>query len=103
MTPYEIPLSPEPQSFSIELAGVTYGMRVYWCKQDASWKFDLSDALGAALIAGKSIVTGCDLFGQYAHLNLGGSLVAQTDYAPDAVPTFDNLGTSGHLYFVVGP
>ena len=27
-------------------------------------------------------------------------LIAQTDYAPDEVPTFENLGTTGRLWFV---
>lgn len=103
MTPYEIPLSPEPQSFQIQLAGVTYGVRLYWCKQDAAWKLDLSDTSGTLLIGGKSVVTGCDLLGQYAHLGFGGSLVAQTDYDPDAVPAFGNLGTTAHLYFITEP
>lgn len=101
MTPYEIPLTPEPQRFTIDLAGVTRQMRVYWCKDAQCWCFDLFDLKGQDLLLGVQIVTGCDLLGQYAHLGIGGSIIAQTDHDPSAVPTFDNLGTSGRLYFVV--
>lgn len=101
MTPYEIPLSPEPQTFTIELAGQTRKMRFYWCKDAQCWCFDLFDNQGVDLLLGVPVVTGADLLGQYAYLGLGGSIVAQTDHTPDEVPTFDNLGTSGRVYFVV--
>lgn len=101
MTPYEIPLSPEPQRFSIELGGATRQMRFYWNRYNACWCFDLFDSAGAPLIEGAPVVTGCDLLGQYRHLELGGSIVAQTDYDPDAVPTFENLGVTGRVFFLV--
>lgn len=101
MTPYEIPLSPEPQRFAIELAGIPYQMRLQWCKDAQCWTLDLRDNLGNELILGAAVVTGVDIFEQYAHLALPGALVAQTDHDADAVPTFDNLGVTGRLYFVM--
>lgn len=101
MTPYEIPLSPEPQRFSIELGGVQRQMRFYWCKDAQCWCFDLLDSKGVSILLGVPVVTGTDLLGQYAYLSLGGSIVVQTDHDPDAVPNFNNLGTSGRVYFVV--
>lgn len=101
MTPYEIPLTPEPQTFAIELGGVSRRMRFYWCKDAQCWCFDIQDQRGVDLLTGVPVVTGTDLLGQYAYMGLGGSIVAQTDHQPDAVPTFANLGTSGRVYFVV--
>ncbi len=104
MAVYEIPLSPTPQRFSITLAGVEYILTVKWnAAQDAGWTVDIADAFGAAILSGVPLVTGADLLAQYAYLNFGGQLVVQTDHDTDAVPTFDNLGETSHLFFVVSP
>lgn len=101
MTPYEIPLSPTPQSFTIPLAGATYRLTVKWCAASASWTLDIADAADNAILSGIPLVTGADLLAQYGHLGIGGQLIVQTDTDPDAVPSFDDLGVTGHLYFVV--
>jgi hypothetical protein len=100
MTAYEIPLSAKPQTFSIALGGVTYKMTLRWNVPAAAWMLDIADATGNPMVGSIPLVTGVDLLGQYAHLGFIGQLVVQTDHDPDAVPTFDNLGTTGHLYFV---
>jgi hypothetical protein len=46
-------------------------------------------------------VTGTDLFEPFAYLNFGGKLVAQTDHDSGAIPTYENLGNTSHVYFVV--
>jgi hypothetical protein len=96
----EIPLSPEPQAFRIVLADKTYGLLLRWNIESHNWVLDISDADGAPLVLGIPIVTGTDLLGQYKHLGIGGSLVAQTDHNPYVVPTFTSLGVTGRLYFV---
>lgn len=101
MTPYEIPLSPEPQKFTVQLGGVSRKMRVFWNRDADCWCFDLRAQDDAPLVLGAPVVTGCDLLGAYAHLALGGSMVAQTDHDPAAPPTFENLGLAGRVYFVV--
>lgn len=101
MTPYEIPLSPEPQKFSITLAGVDYQMRFYWNRYSECWCFDLLDAGAVPLLEGAPVVTGIDLLGQYPHLGIGGSILAQSDFDPSAVPTFENLGLEGRVFFIV--
>lgn len=100
MTPYEIPLSPTPQKLTIDLAGVTRKLRVYWCKYSDCWCFDLLDGDGTERILGAPIVTGIDLLGQYAHLELGGHLIAQSCEDASMPPMLDNLGITGHLFFV---
>jgi hypothetical protein len=99
-TYYEIPLSAEPQSFDIPIGGTTYGLTVKWNVPNASWIIDIADASGNPIVSGIPMVTGADLLEQYGYLNFGFQLVAQTDNDPDAVPTFDNIGTTAHLYAI---
>jgi hypothetical protein len=96
---YEIPLTPTPQSFSIALGGVTYKMTVVWVV-GCGWVLNIADANGVSIVNGVPLVTGVDLLDQYAYLGFTGSLVVQTDHDADAVPTFDNLGLTSHLFFV---
>lgn len=97
---YEIPLSPEAQKFTIDLAGETYQINLYWCGAANAWVMDLADTLGTPIISGIPLVANTDLFAQYPYLNLGGQLIAQTDNAPNSPPTYNNLGSAGRLYFV---
>lgn len=99
-TYYEIPLSAEPQTFNIALAGTTYGFNVQWNAQNASWVIDISDASGNPIVSGIPMVTGANLLEQYGYLGFQFALVAQTDNSPNTVPAFDNLGTTAHLYAI---
>jgi hypothetical protein len=101
-TAYEIPLTAVAQDFTIALGGVTYTLTVFWNRAATCWMLNIADALGAPLVMGIPLITGTDLLRQYAYLGISGSLVVQTDYAVDNIPTIDNLGTDSHLYFVVG-
>lgn len=100
---YEIPLSPNAQRFTIDLQQVTYNMMVVWNAAMNCWVLDIADLNNSPLLQGLPIVTGIDLLTQFAHLGIGGALVAMTDSDLDKVPTYANLGDSGHLYFVTGP
>lgn len=75
-------------------------LRLKWNVPANCWMLDILDSGGVPLLTGLAVVTGADLLDQFAYLGLGGQILAQTDFDPDAVPTFDNLGTVGHLYFV---
>lgn len=100
---YEIPLSPQAQTFSIPLNAVTYNLTLMWRSKDGigGWVLDIADASNNPLVTGIPLVTGCDLLGQYAYLGFGGGLWVLTDGSPTAVPTYSNLGSLSHLYFVV--
>lgn len=100
-TAFEIPTAPKAQSFSISLAGVTYGLKFRWNVPSAAWILDISDSAGNPLIQGIPLVTSADLLEQYAYVGIGGQLIVQTDGDVNAVPTYENLGSRGHLYFVV--
>lgn len=122
-TYYEIPTIGLPQSFSIQLSGVTYNLRLLYqpasfgppiigvehqtnllvdLSQIGGWVLDISDANNNPLACGIPLVTGTNLLAQYRYLNIGGAIVVSTD-GSDLPPTQTNLGTSGHLYFVVSP
>lgn len=101
-TAYEIPATPSvPQTFAIALSGVTYVMTLTWNTVVYCWVVDLADSTGTAILQGVPVVTGADLLEQVAYLQLGGNLVAQTENDVDAVPTFDNFGINGHLFYLV--
>ena len=65
------------------------------------WVLDIADASGNDILSGLPLVTGADLLAQYGYLGFGGGLWVQTASAPDAPPTFDNLGDDGQVYWVV--
>lgn len=96
-----IPLIPAPQTFNITLGTVVYKLTVKWNVPAQAWVLDISTPSGTPILSGVPLITGADLLEQYEYLNFGGALYAQTDNAPDAVPTYTNLGSDGHLYFVV--
>lgn len=99
---FKIPLEVgTPQQFSITLGQVEYRMTLrYRNVEQGGWVLDIADANGAAILEGVPLVTGTDLLAQYRHLNFGGRLWVQTLSDPDAVPTFENLGDDGLLYWV---
>lgn len=99
MPVYEVPLTPIPQSFGISLDGVPYNLTVKWNTVALCWVLDISDQNDTDILTGIPLVTGADLLAQYAYLNFGGQLTCQTDGDLTAVPTYENLGTDGHLYF----
>jgi len=103
MTPYEIPLSAAPQSFLIALSGTTYALTVKWNGVNAAWTLDIASADGTPIVSGIPLVTGVDLLEPFQYLGIGGSLLVQSDNDPNEVPTFESLGTTGHLYFVTIP
>ncbi len=99
-TPYEVPLSATPQTFTIQLNGATYAMTVKWNAAASAWVLDIGDASNNPLVQGIPLITGADLLAQYEYLGIGGKIIVQTDNDPAAVPTYDNLGKTGHLFYV---
>lgn len=98
---FEVPLSPEPQRFTITLGGFDYRLTVQYRKAGgAGWMLDIADATNQPLISGLPLVTGVDLLGQYRHLQLGGRLWVQGAENPDDVPTYGDLGIGSHVFWV---
>lgn len=102
MQVYEIPLTPTPQSFGINLSGINYRVTFVWMEAPfGGWVMNIADSAGAPIVNGIPLVTGTDLLEQYAYLGFTGGLAVQTDHDPDTPPTFVNLGITSHLFYVV--
>lgn len=66
MTTFEIPLTPEPQRFEVDLGGRAVRMTLRWKEVDeGGWSLDLDGDDGAPIIGGLPLVTGIDLLEQY--------------------------------------
>lgn len=101
MAAFEIPLTAESQTFSVQLLGIAYQMTVQWRNNaQGGWVLDIADAAGTPIVSGIALVTGTDLLGQYAYLGIGGSLLVLNNAGGDDAPTFTDLGTDTHLVFV---
>lgn len=97
-----IPVTPRPQTFSIMLSGTLYTIRLYWLKPAECWVFDFYDRTGEnKILCGVPLVTGSDLLGQFAYVGIGGGLFVVTDtLPPDTIPSWTELGVTGHVYYV---
>lgn len=96
----EIPLTPTPQQFAIQLAGVQYQITLIW-RDMAGWVLDIANNDRTPLIQGIPLVAGTDLLAQYRYLGIGGALFVVSDPNVLLPPTQDNLGIECHLYFLV--
>jgi hypothetical protein len=96
---YTIPLTPEPQSFAIVLAGKEYRLTVRWAEtEEGGWFLDIEESEQAApILMGLPLVTGCDLLGQFTYLEFGGELWVDSELPA----RLDNLGTEVSLVFAV--
>lgn len=96
---YTIPLTPEPQSFGITLAGKEYRLTVRWFDApEAGWTLDIEEPEKAAFIVmGIPLVTGADLLEQFRYLEFSGELWVEGELPP----TLENLGTDVELVFIV--
>ncbi len=105
-TVYEVNLTPQPQEFNVEFPnGQTYSLRLMFLydAETPTWTIDFSDANANLIVAGVPLVTGCDLFEQYAYLGFGCAMFCTTDGDTMATPTFLNLGSTAHLWIETTP
>jgi hypothetical protein len=102
MKTYRIPLTPVPQTFTVNLAGTAYKLTVRWnAAHEGGWVLDIDlPDNGGHVLDGIPLVTGTDLLAPYGHLGIGGGLVVWSDDHDDP-PTMDNLGDGVDLLFVV--
>ncbi|WP_413206711.1 phage baseplate plug protein [Rhodospirillum sp. A1_3_36] len=94
-----IPLTPEPQTFTVTLVGVEYRLTIRWgWANEGGWLLDLAKAEDdVPLVAAMPLVTGCDLFAAYGHLEIGGAVWVSS--ADDEPAGEDDLGTAVRLVF----
>lgn len=100
-TGFEIPLTPNSQTFSISLSGVQYRITLKWNSFAQLWFLDFRDINNVDILLGVPVITGANLLEQYDYLQFGGEMYARTDDSPDTPPNFTNFGVTGHLYWVV--
>jgi len=102
-TPYTLPLINTQQQLQIALGQTVYSLNVWWNSNPSSncWMIDIADVNQKPIIGSIPMVTGVDLLGQYGYLNFGGELIVQSSFEADLIPTYENLGNGGYLYFVV--
>ena len=99
-TPYEIILSPEAQTFQINLAGTLYQLTLRYNAVHGSWMLDISTTDQQLIVGGIPLVTGVDLLEQYEYLGIKGQLFVQSTGDVMAIPGYNDLGGSGRLFFV---
>src|SRR5580700_1111607 len=101
---FQVPLQAAPQTFPVTLAGIQYTLTLQFRNTvEGGWILDIGVSNNNPIVQGIPLVTGADLLAQYSHLGFKGALWVQTTNDPDEVPTFENLGTDGLLWFVTNP
>lgn len=100
-TIFQLPLQITAQTFSITLSGIIYNLTFqYRDAIEGGWILDIGDVNNVPILQGVPLVTGVNLLAKYQYLGFIGGLYVQTTTDPDAVPTFENLGTDGQVYYV---
>lgn len=101
---FEIPFTPKAQQITANLSGVDYKLSIRYSNYNY-WIMDITDIDDVPVLSGIPIVTGTDLLGQFAYLDLAKEavIVALTlvgGRPSDAIPTYKNLGIDSHVYYV---
>lgn len=100
LTNFLVPLSNIPQTFLIDLAGITYTLTCKWNPSpDAGWTLDIADSSQNPIVAGIPLITGANLLAGLSYLGINGVLTVYTNGDGNAVPTIDDLGVESNLYF----
>lgn len=101
-TSYELPVIAQAQQFYVRLSGVDYFLTLRWNTAASVWMLSIADDARMPLVSNIPLITGRDLLNAHrAATGIPGALVADTDYSAGTPPTEDNLGITGHLYYIV--
>lgn len=105
-TIWKVPITPaRAQMMRLDINGTFYTLHLKFNSVIGAWVMDVNDSSDTVnLLHGLPLVTGSDLFGQFRHLGIGGGLpmivvTIGPGQSPDEIPTFENLGLDGHVYF----
>lgn len=99
MPRYEIPLSEGCQRFTVDLGERTLTLVLIYRYADlGGWYLDIYDDENELLIGGIPLVIGRDLLEQYQHMGLG-HLTASLDGGSTSDPTYEEMGSTVHLYW----
>lgn len=97
MVYFEIPLNTVNQAFNVQLAGINYRFRLVWRDVAEFWALDIGYPDGTALINGLPLTLGNNILKQHQHLIKGVMFVVTDD---NSEPTYSNLGTRTHLFWI---
>lgn len=103
MSVFLIPLKNTPQTFPITFVNTEYVMTCRWNNApDGGWVFDLTDSnTNVPIICNVPLIAGEDCLAGLEYLGIGGRFIVYVNGDQNAVPTLDDLGVEGNLYFVV--
>lgn len=99
MALYEIPLTPDNQTFSLRIGDNTLGFRLIF-RDAAGWVIDMASAAGDTLIQGLPVLGGVDMLAPYAYLELGVKLFAVSGENVPEHPNATTLGNGSRLLFM---
>jgi len=95
----EIPVTPGPAKFEIELDGAPYRFRVRYNERDLAWYADVLGLDNDVDFKGLKLVPGLDLLGPHAYAELGQMFIFDGEEI-EAEPTFEGLGDRFRLYYI---
>ena len=98
----ELPVASDiaDQSFSVQLDGAVYQVRLRYNTRAGHWALDLADAVGTPLLSGMAIRLGVDLLAQFSDDRFPpGKLFAMNWVNAYAEPDRDNFGTDVALIY----
>jgi hypothetical protein len=103
MSLFQIPVTNNPETFQISLAGTTYTLTVKFNSAlEGGWVLDIADAENVQkIVCNAPLITGANLLDGLGYLGINGSLFVRTEGNNFAVPTYENLGIESFLYFEV--
>lgn len=103
VTQYLIPTTNIPQYFTWQAPdNTTYTLTVKWNDIMQFWFLDVGDIDNSPIVCGIPMVTGADLLGPYAYLDIGCQFFVYNGTNPDLPPTQNgtnsDLGVDCNLY-----
>lgn len=98
---FTIPLEADAgYSFNVALENTQYTITIHWNVTEEAYYMDLATVDLSVDIKGIKLVTGINLLRQYPIDGLGGMFIADMS-GEDSEPTFDSLGDTHVLWYVV--
>jgi hypothetical protein len=98
----ELPVAADiaDQSFSVQLEGAVYQVRLRYNTRAGHWALSLADAVGSALLSGMAVRLGVDLLAQFVDDRFPpGKLFAINWVDANQEPDRDNLGSDVALIY----
>lgn len=102
---WQIPLQGgAAQTLQVSIGSVTYTLHFTYNMAMPAWIMDINDSYDVPICQGIPLVTGTDLMGQFRYLGIGGGvpmtvMTVGVGKSPDEIPTYENLGIEGQVFY----